>query len=97
MVDGTVTAKDMFYKAVLQRGRGWLSNQNDMICCYLFLLTNALSIFFCYAAKMIALIAIGMDFPSVAPIFRIQLDMDGESRSSSTDSSVRVSSRSVHL
>lgn len=42
-------------------------------------------------AKMIALVAIKMDFPAATPLFCVQLDMDGEFRNAMTDSSMRVS------
>ncbi|CAL8087830.1 unnamed protein product [Orchesella dallaii] len=69
IVSEGVSFKDMFYKAVLQRGR----------------------------AKMTALVSIKMDFPAVAPVFCIQLDMDGELRNGASDGPIRDIEREINV
>ncbi|CAL8119210.1 unnamed protein product [Orchesella dallaii] len=48
-------------------------------------------------AKMTALISIKMDFPAGAPVFRIQLDMDGQLRNGTSDGSIREIEREINV
>lgn len=81
-----VSNKGMFFKAILERGRGIFHYPANSSMLY-----DSLRFWIhCVSAAMVALVSISSNFPFTPPVFCLQLEKDGEKRNSTNDATIRV-------
>lgn len=76
----------MFYKAILERGRG-----NALTFKINFSLKLKTKDFY-FLVVVTALVTLSRDFPSTPPLFCVQVEMNGDRRDSTNDPAIRVRS-----